>query len=86
MSKVRVKMLRKGCNDLRNSDAVQYDLLRRADRICSMADGFGTGRYEADVQPGKTRAHAMVKTTDVRSIVSNRKHNSLLKAMDAGRD
>ena len=86
MPRVRVKMNYAACTELRNSQAMQDDLLARAERIKSRAETFGNGKYVADVQPGKTRAHAMVKTTDVVSRASNAKHNSLLKAMGAGRD
>lgn len=82
---VKVKMSTPGCNAVRNSPEVQADLLARAERIRARAGGFGSGKYEADVRPGKTRAHAMVKTTDIVSMASNRKHNTLLKSMDAGR-
>ena len=85
MSKVRVKMNIPGCIAYRNSDSVQSDLLDRAERIRAQAETFGSGHYTADVRPGRTRAHAMVKTTDARSIASNRKHNSLLKSIGAGR-
>ena len=85
MSKVKVKMNIPGCIKYRNSESVQNDLLGRAQRITSQAETFGTGLYDADVQPGKTRAHAMVKTSGPRSMASNAKHNSLLKSLDAGR-
>ena len=68
-----------------NSRAIQDELLRRARAIKAHADSMGSGCYEADVQPGKNRAHAMVKTTDVVSMASNAKHNTLLKSLDAGR-
>ena len=85
MSKVSVKMNSSGAIELMNSQEVQDDLLRRAERIKQQADTFGSGVYEADVRPGMVRAHAMVKTTDYRSMASNSKHNTLLKSMDAGR-
>lgn len=85
MSKVRVKMNIPGCIAYRNSESVQADLLSRAKRIQTQAETFGSGRYVADVQPGRTRAHAMVKTTDARSMASNAKHNSLLRSLSAGR-
>lgn len=87
MAKVKVRMNRQGCIALRNSSEVQADLLERAQRIKARADSMGSGRYEADVQPGKTRAHAMVKTPrgDFRTMASQAKHNTLLKSMDAGR-
>ena len=74
-----------GVRSVLNCAEVQADLLKRAQRIKSRADSMGSGVYEADVRPGKTRAHAMVKTTDARSCASNAKHNSLLKSLDAGR-
>ena len=85
MARARVKMNRAGCISIRNSSEVMGDLLERAQRIKAKSDGVGSGVYEADVRPGKTRAHAMVKTTDPRSMASNAKHNTLLKSLYAGR-
>lgn len=80
---VKVKMNAAACIALMNSSEVQQDLLTRAERIKAAADAMGSGTYEADVQPGRTRAHARVKTPagDFRTMASNRKHNSLLKAL-----
>lgn len=85
MGKVKIKMNIAGITEIRNSKEVQDDLLERAERIKEKAETFGSGKYIADVQPGKKRAHAMVKTTDYRSMASNAKHNSLLKSLDAGK-
>lgn len=85
MAKFKVKISIRGCNELRNSQEVQQYILERAERIKSKAESIGSGKYVADVQPGRTRAHAMVKTTDCVSMASNAKHNTLLKSMDAGR-
>lgn len=87
MANVKVVMNRAGCIALMNSSGMQSDLLRRANSIKARADGMGSGRYVADVQPGMTRAHAMVKTPpgDFKTMASQRKHNTLLKSMDAGR-
>lgn len=84
---VRVKMNSAGAKALMNSPEIQADLLKRANRIKAAADGMASGKYEADVQPGKVRAHAMVKTPngDFRTMASQRKHNTLLKSLDAGR-
>lgn len=74
---------------LMNSEEVRADLLARAERIRDSAGSVGTvGRsgYTADVRPGASRAHAMVKTASAHAIRSNAKHNSLLKAIDAGKD
>lgn len=81
----KVKMNSAGARAIMNSPEVQAELLRRANAIKDCADSMGSGVYEADVQPGKNRAHAMVKTTGARSRASNAKHNTLLKSLDAGR-
>ena len=79
-NQVVVKMNNRGCNALRNSEGVQAYLLSQAERIRSAADSV-SAEYVADVQPGRTRAHAMVKTTDYASRMDNAKNNTLLKAM-----
>lgn len=88
MARVKVVMKSAGSREIMNSSEMQADLLSRAQRIKSRADGMGSGRYVADVMPGRTRAHAMVKTPqgDFKTMASQRKHNTLLKSMDAGRD
>lgn len=87
MAKWKVKINSAGAREVMNSSGVQSDLLNRANRIKARADSMGSGTYEADVQPGKSRAHAMVKTPrgDFKTMASQRKHNTLLKSMDAGR-
>lgn len=82
---VKVKMNSKGSRNILNASGVQKELLRRAKRMKASADGMGKGVYEADIQPGKNRVHAMVKTTDLISIKSNAKNNALLKSLDAGK-
>jgi hypothetical protein len=85
MADVKVVMNHAGSAEILNSSEVQGELLRRAQAIKARADSMGSGTYEADVQPGKARAHAMIKTTDALSVRSNAKHNTLLKSLDAGR-
>lgn len=85
MAKVKVKMNNVGARQVMNSPGVQDDLLRRVRAIKRTAESIGTGKYAADVQPGRTRAHAMVKTTDTQSQRSNHKHNTLLKSLGSGR-
>ena len=85
MDKFKVKMNIPACDELRNSQEVQDFILERAERIKANAESIGSGKYVADVQPGKKRAHAMVKTTDAKSMASNMKHNTLLKSINAGR-
>lgn len=74
---------------LMNSEEVRADLLARAERIRARAGSIGSvgqSGYTADVRPGASRAHAMVKTASGHAIRSNAKHNSLLKSIDAGKD
>lgn len=85
MAKCIVAMNHAGARSLLNGEAVQADLMARAERIADRAGSMGSGEYVADVMPGRNRAHARASTTDARSIVSNAKHNSLIKSMDAGR-
>lgn len=87
MGNVKVKMNSAGARAILNGSEIQGDLLSRAERIKARADGIASGKYIADVQAGKNRAHAMVKTPpgDFRTMASQRKHNTLLKSMDAGR-
>ena len=85
MADVAIKMNSSGARKILNGSAVQGDLLRRAEKIKASADGMGSGKYAADVRPGKNRAHAMVKTTDFISKKSNAKHNTLLKSINAGK-
>lgn len=86
MGNVKVTINSAGAREVLNSAGVQEDLLARANRIKARADGMGSGVYEADVQPGANRAHAMVKTPrgDFRTMASQAKHNTLLKSLDAG--
>lgn len=83
--KVRVYMHTDGARDVMNSDGVRDDLLERVERILHKVETMASGEFVADVQPGQMRAHAMVKTRDLRAIKSNMKHQAMLKSMDAGR-
>lgn len=81
---VRVVLNRAGFVQLRKSPAMQAVLRKHAAAIKARADRFGSGVYEAEVSSRKTRAVADIRTTDVQSIVSNQKHNSLIKALGGG--
>lgn len=80
----QLKMNNAGAREILNSPSVQSDLLNRVSRIKAKAEATDGSTYDADVRSGKNRAHAMVKTTDMKSIISNRKRNTLLKSLDAG--
>lgn len=81
---VEVKMNSAGARAILNSAEVQQDLLSRAQAIKARASAMG-GVYEVDVQPGKNRAHAMVKTADFEAMKATADNNALLKSLDAGR-
>ena len=85
MSQWQVKSVAEGCRALMNSKEVQADILERAEKVAARASTFGSGNFYADVQAGKVRAWALVKPEDYMSIVSNAKHNSLVKSLDAAR-
>lgn len=90
-SYIRVRINSAGARAVLNSSEVQAELLRRAERVRARADSIGSGKYDADVQAGKTRAHALVKTKPgksseaYRSRRSNAKHNSIAKSIDAAK-
>lgn len=81
MAKPVVRISSRGARELMNREDVQKLLLERADAVAERA---GPG-FEADVQPGRNRAHAIVKSTDVESRRQQAKHNVLLKSIDAAR-
>ena len=66
---------------LLQSPEMQDEVYRRARRI---ADEAGPG-FEADVQVGRTRARAMVKSTDFQSMRAEATDRALTRAIDAGR-
>ena len=77
MARIRVKMNSRGAVELMNSAETQATLLEQAQRTARRAGpGFG-----ADVQPGRNRAHAMVKSSDYQSMRAQAKDNALLKAI-----
>ena len=89
MAKVRVKMNSKGARALLRGSEVQADLLARAGRIQDAANAqLGASdpaaMYQADVQAGRNRARAMVKTSGFESRRHNAKTNALLKSIDRG--
>lgn len=81
MAKVTVKMLSIGARALMNSSEMQKLMLERAEPI---RDAAGDG-FDVDVQPGRNRAHAMVKSTNYESRRRQAQDNVLLKAIDAAR-
>lgn len=83
MAKGRFKWRPGAAVKVMNSAEIQAELLDIAESIASTASlavPESLDGYVADVQPGKTRAHAMVKTSDVMTRRAEAKHNLLLKA------
>lgn len=66
---------------LRHEPGVVADIDSRASRVAAAA---GDG-YEASSYGGAQRHRGSVMTKTPRAMVSNAKHNTLLKALDAGR-
>lgn len=69
-----------------NGSKCQAKLLNVAHQVRDTAGYFGTATYAANVQPGKTRAHAIVYTPSMHAIYSNAKHKSLIKAIRTCRE
>lgn len=80
MARVTVKMSSAGARQLMNSAEVQQLLLEHARDVAARA---GEG-FDSDVQPGRNRAHAMVKSTDYESMRRQATDNVLLKAIGGG--
>ena len=72
----------RGQRELRNSPGVQRALLSEADAVAHVAEAYTGGlAYRTDVQPGKTRAHAMVKTANIKTYRVQMKHKNLSSAI-----
>lgn len=72
-----------GFKQMFNSPEMCSLCTQQANAIARRANGmFGVGGYEVSPgRPGKNRCHAIVYTGDMRSVNSNRRHNTLLKAL-----
>lgn len=68
-----------------NSGPVQALCLSKAQAIANSANAAAGGGYAADVQAGKTRAHALAKTINAKGMRDNAKNNTLLKSLGSGR-
>ena len=81
MSTVRVVMNLAGVRAVRNSPEMQRVLLGHAERAASVASGMTGEEFEADVQPGKTRAHARASTASDAAVRANWQTNALVKGL-----
>lgn len=81
MQVLRLQFNNRGVRGMLNSDGVQRDLKRRADRIAAAAgDGMA-----ASVQSGRTRARASVITETPEAMEREARHAALTRSIDAGR-
>lgn len=76
-----------GFIEVRNSSALQALELSSAQRIADAAEAnsYRNSSYVADVQAGKSRAHARASTASRGAYWSAMKRKSLTSAIDAGR-
>lgn len=63
-SNVRFKYSKAGFDAVRNSAGAQEVCLSYAKAIAARANAQTKGSFVADVRPGKSRCHAMVKPAD----------------------
>lgn len=80
----KVKFNRKGFEQLRHQPKVKADLLRRAQALAEKAGGQGMGYKVTDLVLEDPRGAVSVMATG-HAAYHNRKHNSLIKALDAAR-
>lgn len=87
-SKVTVKMNIPGFYQLRREPGVVADLVARGKRVQSVASSDG-GTYVMGSRQGAKRPQGRwrvdVATGDYRTRVKNRKHNSLMRGLNAAR-
>lgn len=88
---IKVRINSAGARAILTSDAVRVDLMARAERIASRANGMVSQdkmRNDAFMasdtsSPGRARAH--VHTASPHGVNAQNKGNVLLKSLDAGR-
>ena len=89
MSDIKVVMNSAGIEEILSSSAVQADLMARAQRIKAAADSVGSGKYEVSKRSGYKggRPYVVIHVPrgDWRTYNSNKKHNTLQNALNAGR-
>lgn len=86
---ITLKFNQKGFRELRNDHAVREDVNARAERIAKAAAAMGggepvTGYKVTDLVLEESRAAASVMATR-EAHHHNRKHNTLVRALDAGK-
>lgn len=84
MADVKVTLNRAAMQQYLNGGSTQALIEQKAARVQVSADAMGSASYRHDTRPGKARCHGIVYTPSEHAIRSNRKHNSLLKALYGG--
>lgn len=80
----RMKLNAEGFRKIRTSPKVRSDLLKRAKRVAAAAGGEINGFQVTELVLEDNRAAVSVMALG-RARGSNKKHHSLLRALDAGR-
>lgn len=85
MARITVRLNRSGVLDVLNSPGVRADIEARTQAVTQAARGMHDAKgYVGDVIT-TDRPHGAVRAVDRHARRSNAKHNTLLKALDAGR-
>lgn len=84
MGKKNLKFSKQGFQELRKQPGVRRDLLRRAKAIAAQAGGEDMGYKVTALDLEDPRGAASVMATG-HAARHDRKHNSLLKSLEAGR-
>lgn len=79
MLSIEFELNNAGFRQLRNSPAMQAVLKEKADAVLARAGG--SEYYSADVQPGRTRAHAIVATSGKAGMAHEQKTGGLLRGL-----
>lgn len=77
MSDIEIELHDEGFQELLKSEEIGDYISELANNVANRAEG----NYEADVQTGKYRKIARVKTADQETYYRNMKNNYLLKAL-----
>lgn len=79
MSKVRIKLNRKGVGELLKSEAMQNYAKELANEIKNRAGG--DPGYLVTTQVGKNRCNASIAVTDYKLLKREQKNNTLIKSL-----